>query len=81
MKSVVLIFFLALAAFSQSAPVASRNDYPFQANEMYVEGPATHLHGSVIITMPFGTVRAEDAVVDLKANTVTIRGDSRIELH
>jgi hypothetical protein len=48
---------------------------------MYAEGSAIHLHGAVTITMPLGTIRAEDAVVDLKANTVTIRGDSRIDLH
>lgn len=80
MKSVMLIFLLALAAFSQSAP-ATRSDFPFTASEMYTEGSAMHLHGGVTITVPLGTIRAEDAVVDLKANTVTIHGDSRIDLH
>jgi hypothetical protein len=81
MKSVILIFLVALAAFSQSAPVAAHNDVPYTATDMYLEGSAVHLHGAVTLTLPFGTVRAEDAVVDLKANTVTIRGDLRIDLH
>ena len=80
MKSIILVIFLAVAGFSQGPPLATVNNFPFTAAEAYAQGSAMHLHGGVAITVPFGIIRAEDAVVDMTANTVTIHGDSRIDL-
>jgi len=80
MKNLLLVFLVALAAFSQTAPVALR-DFPFTADETHLDGSAIHLHGNVTFTIPtIGVIQADDVVYDAIANSVTIHGDSHIVL-
>jgi hypothetical protein len=81
MKSLLLVFWLALAAFSQSAPVALR-DFPFTADESRLDASgAYHLHGNVALTIPtIGVIQADDLVYDTHANSIAIHGDSHFVL-
>lgn len=81
MKSLLLVFLVALAAFSQSAPVALR-DFPWTADETRLDASgAFHLHGNVTFTIStIGVIQADDLVYDANANSVAIHGDSHIIL-